>query len=152
MDYAFEGLQNDQRDYILLSESDFDKCSKGDVVVCTVNTAVYSIQSQTSEISIYFQAASNYQLCNRKLLLHPQIPSLQRHGTLWAYYFQTRQQVAIRCPVAADHSLRVVSLDPISLLHKTSSCHISKNNAQILPELRESTKTELRTPKLYVPE
>ena len=41
--YAFLGLQTSQRDYILLSESDFDKCSNGDVVVCPVNTAVYSI-------------------------------------------------------------------------------------------------------------
>ena len=124
-DYAFLGLQTGRRDYISLSESDFDKCSKGDVVVCPVNTAVYSIQSLTCEISLYFQAVSHYRLCKRNLLPHPQFPNLQRHGTLWTYYFPTRQQVAISCPGAADYSPRAVSLDGIGLLHNASSCRIS---------------------------
>ena len=140
-DYAFLGIQTGQRDYILLSESDFDNCSKGDVVVCPVSTAVYSIQSLTCEISLYFEAASHYRLCKRKLLLHPQIPTLQRHGTLWTYYFPTRQQVAISGPGAADHSPRAVSLDGIGLLHNASSCRISTNDVQIIPELRGSTQT-----------
>ena len=149
-DYAFLGIQTVQRDYILLSESDFDKCTKGDVLVCPVSRAVYSIQSLTCEISLYFQAASYYRLCKRKLLLHPQIPTLQRHRTLWAYSFPTRQQIAISCPGAADRSPCAVSTVGIGLLHKSSSCHLSTNNVQILPELRETTQTELRTPKLYV--
>jgi len=150
--YAFLGIQTGQHDYILLSESDFDKCSKGNIVVCPVSTAVYSIQSLTCEISLFFQATSHYRLCKRKLLLHPQIQTLQRHGTLWTYYFPTRQKVAISCPGAADPSPRAVSLDGIGLLHNASSCHISTNNVQILPKLRGSTQTELSTPKLYIPE
>ena len=139
MDYTFLGIQTGQRDYILLSKSDFDKGSKGHVVVCPVNTAVYSIQNLICEISLYFQSGSHYRLCKSKLLLHPQIPTWQRHGTLWTYYFPTQQQVAVSCPGAADHSLRAVSLDGIGLLHNASSCHISTNNVQLLPELRGTT-------------
>jgi len=65
-------FQTGQHDYIFLSESDFDKSIKGDVVECPVSTAVYSLQSITCEISLYFQAASHYRLCKRKLLLHLQ--------------------------------------------------------------------------------
>jgi hypothetical protein len=150
--YAFLWLQTGQLDYILLSESDFDKCCKGDVVVCPVNMAVYSVQSLTCEVSLYFQAASHYRLCKRKLLLHSQIPTLQRHGTLWTYYFPTRQQVAINCPAAVDHSPRALSLHGNGLLHNASSCRISTRDVQIIPELRGTTQTELSTLKLYVPE
>ena len=76
-------FQTGQHDHILLSDSDFDKSIKGDVVVCPVNRVVYSIQSITCEISLYIQAAFHYRLCKRKLLLQPQVPKLQRHGTLW---------------------------------------------------------------------
>jgi len=69
----------------MLPELDFDKPSKGDVVVCPVNMAGYIIQSLTCEISLYFQTASQYRLWKRKLLLHPEITTLQRHGTLWTY-------------------------------------------------------------------
>jgi hypothetical protein len=120
--------------------------------VCSVNTAIISKQSLTCEIRLYFQAASHYRLCKRKLLRHPQVPTLQRHGTLWTYYFPTRQQDAISCPGAADHSPRAVSLDGIGLLHNSSSCHISTDDVHILPELRGTTQTELSTTKLYVPE
>ena len=84
--------------------------------MCPVNTAVYNIESLTCEISLHFQAASHCRFCKRKLLPHPQVQTLQRHGTLWTYYFPTRQQVAISCPRTADHSPRAVSLDGIGLL------------------------------------
>jgi hypothetical protein len=43
-----------------------------------------------------------------------------------------------------------VSLEVIVLLHNASSCRISTKDAHIIPELRVTTPTELRTPKQYI--
>jgi hypothetical protein len=42
VDYLYFAIQTGKRDYILLSEMDFNQCSKGDIVACPANTTVYN--------------------------------------------------------------------------------------------------------------
>jgi len=68
------------------------------------------------------------------------------------YHFPTRQQVAISCAGASGSLPAHCVADGIGSLQNASSCHISTNEIQIFPELRGTTKTELSTPKLYLPD
>jgi hypothetical protein len=76
--YPYFATQTGQQDYTLLSETDFSQCSKGDIVVCPANTAVYSAHRLTCKFSLFFQTVSHYRLCKRALLLHHQTPTIQR--------------------------------------------------------------------------
>jgi hypothetical protein len=65
VEYTYLGIQTSQRDYIVLSETGFSKCSKGDIVICPADTTIYSAQRLSSVFSLYFQTVSHYRLCKR---------------------------------------------------------------------------------------
>jgi len=90
VEYSYLGIQTSQRDYILFSETDFSKCSKGDIVICPADTTMYSAQRLSCVFSLYFQTVPHYRLHKRELLLHYQTPTPQRHHSLWIYQFQRR--------------------------------------------------------------
>ena len=58
IDFPYLGLQTGQRNYILLTEAEFNKCTKGDITVCPANTAVYGARQLTCEHSLFFQTES----------------------------------------------------------------------------------------------
>lgn len=138
--------------HISYSKRHFNQCSKGSIVVCPANTVVCSTQRLTCEFNLYFQTVSHYQLCKKKLLLHYQVPALQRYGTLWIYHFPTQRQVTLLCPEYKDQTPRTELPSGVGLLHNTSMCHDSTNDVQIFPELCGANQTELNAPKLYLPD
>ena len=81
VDHAYFGLNNNQRDYILLTEAQFNHCTKGSIVMCSANTPVYHNPMITCIGNLYFQS-KNKSLCQRKLFLRHQTAILQRHGAL----------------------------------------------------------------------
>jgi len=143
-------IQTSQRDYILFSETDFSKCSKGDIVICPADTTVYSAQRLSCVFRLYFQTVSHYHLCKRELLLHYQTPTLQHHS-LRIYHFPTPQLVTLRCPRSADPSSHSELLSGAGLIYNASTCHISTSDMQTLPELSVTTQTELHTPRNSLP-
>ena len=95
VEHYYLGIQTSQRDYILFSETDFNKCSKDDIVICPADTTIYSAQRLSCVFSLYFQTVSHYHLCNRQLLLHYQTPTLRLY-LLWIYHFPTPQLLMSR--------------------------------------------------------
>ena len=65
VEYSYLGIQTSQRDYILFSEIDFSKCSKGDIVICPADTTLYGARRLSCVFSLYFQTVSHYYLCKR---------------------------------------------------------------------------------------
>ena len=71
VDYSYIGLQHGQQAYILLTETDFNRCKKGTFTICSADIAVYNEQALKCEISLYSQAKDTHHLCRRKLLFKP---------------------------------------------------------------------------------
>jgi len=134
VEYFYLGTQTSQRDYILFSETYFSKCSKGDIVKCPADTAMYSAQRLGYVFSLYFQTVSHYELYKREPLLHYQTPTLQRHHSLWIYHFPTPHLLTLRCPRSANPSSHSELLSCAGLIYNASTCHISTSNMQTLPE------------------
>jgi hypothetical protein len=100
VDFAYFGLQRSQQPYLLLSEADFVRCNKGNVVICPADVAVYDARTYTCESSLFFKTGSTDPLCRRKLLFHQSAPSLQRYGKLWMYHFPKQHHLTLRCTKA----------------------------------------------------
>jgi len=96
--FCYIGLSVSQRDYVLLTSSDWTKCSTRRITVCPINTALCDVQSQSCEAHLFFQTTGKNGPCTRRLLHQYSTPILQRHGLAWVYNFPIRRQVAIRWP------------------------------------------------------
>ena len=97
----------------MLTESEFNQCSKGDITICPAHNIIFGARQITCEFSLYFRAESYRQLCKRKLLLHHQVPTVRRHGAIWIYHFPLQQRVAhvfYRGKVQVKHSYKVNEL------------------------------------------
>jgi len=80
IDYSYFGIHNNQLDYILLAEEQYNHCNSGSIVICPIYTAIYNALTLSCASSLYFQSSNNYRLCERELLLHKQTALLQKHG------------------------------------------------------------------------
>jgi hypothetical protein len=105
VDYTYFGLNDNQRDYIFLTEAQYNYCAKGSLVMCPAYTAVYHSQTLNCEASLFFQNTDNFRLFQRKLLLQYQTPILQRHGALWAYFFQKGNKLLYDAPTLVINHL-----------------------------------------------
>jgi hypothetical protein len=150
-DHVYFGLNDNQRDYILLTEAQFNYCTKGSIVMCPASTTVYHNQMLTCEESLFFQNANNNRLCQRKLLLRHYTPILQRHGALWVYFFPEQQTVTLRCLNNENQPSQTSSLHSPGLIHNLLTCYITSTNLRTLPELTGSQQTKLETPSIYLP-
>jgi hypothetical protein len=139
VDYPYLAMQVGLRDYTLLSEVEYQQCTKGNPAVCPANEVIYSTQRLTCEISLYFQTVSQYHLCKRELMLQHQAPMMLQHHAVWVYHFPTPHRVTMLCPSAQDLSPRTELLMGSGLLRNATACHVSTSNMQILPTLRGST-------------
>ena len=152
VDFPYFGLQNDQRNYVLLTKSEDNQCSKSDITICPAHNVIFGARQITYEFSLYFRPESHHQLCKRKLLLHHQVPTVRRHGALWIYHFPLQQRVTFYCPEFKDSYTRTELLSDTGLIYNATTCRISTIDIQILSELQGITQTELHSPKIYVPE
>jgi hypothetical protein len=149
VDYPYLAMQVGLRDYTLLSEVEYQQCTKGNPAVCPANRVIYSTQRLTCEISLYFQTVAQYHLCKRELMLQHQAPTMLQHDAAWVYYFPTPQRVTVLCPRAQDLSPHTELLMGSGLLRNATTCHVSTSDMQILPTLRGSMRGELEAPRLY---
>jgi hypothetical protein len=98
LEYNYFGLSHSQRDYILMTAADVQKCDAGSITICLADRALYDIRSITCESKLYFQTTTKDGPCKRSLMLHSETPTLLRHGEMWIYHFLSQHQVTIRCP------------------------------------------------------
>lgn len=77
LEFPYFGVDNIQRNFILFTKADLSYCNESTITVFPPNKAIYSMQVVTCESNLYFQTANNYNLCQRKLLLHYRTPVLQ---------------------------------------------------------------------------
>jgi hypothetical protein len=122
--------------------------------VCPTNKAIheYSTQVVTCESSLYFQTAGNYNLCQRKLLLHYRTPFLRQHSSIWVYHFPEHQQLTLCCRRNDAWTSCMEILFRSGILRNASRCSLTADGFQTLPELLGDTQATLDATRLYVPD
>jgi len=55
LEYEYFGLSRSQRDYILMTVADVQKCNAGSITICPADRALYDTRSVTCESKLYFQ-------------------------------------------------------------------------------------------------
>jgi hypothetical protein len=151
IDSPYFGLQSSQRDYILFTEADYQHCSKGSITLCSASTPIYRANLFTCESSLYFQTASEHRLCQRNLLVNHQTPTLHQHQTLWIYNFPVPLKVTINCHGANGRASNTLLLHGKGLLRNASTCYVTRDELQTLPDLHGSTQAEFAAPKFFLP-
>ena len=58
LEYDYFGLSHSQRDYILMTATDVQKCNAGSITICPADRALYDTRSITCESKLYFQTAT----------------------------------------------------------------------------------------------
>jgi len=101
---------------------------------------VVPLSSSNVRRELFFQNSNSYKLCRKNLLLHYQAPTLQHHGSKWAYHFSEPRQVTIRCPQENGWTSHTVSLGVSGLIHNASTCHIASQEIRTLPVLSKTMK------------
>jgi hypothetical protein len=79
-DYTYFEIQQSM---LLFTETNYNRCYRGSVTICPSNVPIFSAQTKTCEISLYFQTSAIYNLCRRELIYDPQAPVFQKFGTVW---------------------------------------------------------------------
>jgi hypothetical protein len=74
-DFDYFGLSHSQRDYILITASDAQRCSAGSIAVCPADKAFFDVWSVTRYSKFFFQTAAINGLCRRSPVLHYETPT-----------------------------------------------------------------------------
>jgi hypothetical protein len=148
-DFSYLAVAHNRRDYLLLDETQVQQCTSGSVIICPSMAALYDVQTLTCEASLFFQYEGGRQVCRRRLLLDYDLPTVQRHGSVWVYHFPDRHQVLIRCPRGDSRS---EVLHGAGIIHGATSCSIASSKIRTLPELRGSADVRFDTPDVYLPD
>jgi len=136
--YLYFGLAVDQRHYTLLTEADLQQCTAGSVTIFSAKVPLYHAIVLTCEASLFFQNSNSFNLYRKTLFLHYKTPTLQHHGSKWAYHFPETRKVTIRCPQENNWTSHTVSLGGSGLLHNASTCHIASQEIRTLPVLSKT--------------
>jgi len=152
VDFEYFGLQHSQQSYLLLSEASFNHCTKGSIVICPADIAIYDDHMLTCGSSLFFKTGSDYPLCQRKLLVQYTTPILQRYGTVWMYNFAKPHQITLRCTKTDTDIPRTLTLEGTRLLHNISRCHLSSPELHAFPGLHGQSYADLETPIFYLPD
>jgi len=102
--------------------------------------------------SIFFQTATYNHLCRRHLLVNYRTPTLQKHKSLWLYYFPEPRQVTLHCRKDNAWTTRTELLPEAGLILNASECSITTEQLRTFPELHGSMQTTLDTPYFYIPD
>ena len=152
LEYDYFGLSHSQRDYILMTAADVQKCNAGSITICPADRALYDTRSVTCESRLYFQTPSKDGLCKRSLMVHYRKPTLLRHGEVWVFHFPSQRQVNIRCPRNNVWVTRTQTLSGAGLIHNATRCSITSGEIRTLPELHGVAHANLVAPSAYVPD
>ena len=139
--YSYIVIHGNQLDYLLFTEEQYKHCNRGSIVICPIHTAIHNAQTLSCEFRLYLQHSENYQLCQRKLMIHQQSPLLQRHGAYWVYYFPEERKITARCSEPNRQLTHTLSLHGTGLIHHATSSRISSSEIHSLPELHGSLQT-----------
>jgi hypothetical protein len=74
------GLSYSQRDFLLLTTANVQKCHTGTIRLCPGDRALYDVRSITCESKLYFQATTKDGHCKRSLMPRYEKLTLLRHG------------------------------------------------------------------------
>jgi hypothetical protein len=146
VDQSYFGLNDNQRDYFLYTEAQYDECAKNSIVICPANTVIFNSHALTCEASLFFQNTNSAHLCKRKILLHHQTPTLLQHAGLWIYFYPKRHQVTFRCPNENNQAPRTSQLTGLS------KCYISSTHFRTQPELYRLLKAKSEVTSFYLPD
>ena len=102
--------------------------------------------------SIYFQTTICNNLCRKHLVINHRTPTLQKHKSLWLYYFPEQRQVTLRCLKNNAWTTRTELLFKAALILNASTCSITTEEFRTFPELHGSMQTTLDTPYFYIPD
>jgi len=152
LEYNYFGLSHSQRDYILMTATDVQKCDAESIAICPADRALYDIRSITCESKLYFQTITKDGPCKRSLMLHYETPTLLRHGEVWIYHFPSKRQVTIRCPRDNVWVTHTRTLSGAALIHNATRCSITSGEIRTLPELRGVAHANLDATSVYVPD
>ena len=97
VDHAYFGIQHSQQTYLLLTKACFNRYNKGSIVICPADIAVFDSQTNTCESSLFIKAGVTHPLCQRKLIVHHNIPALLRYCALWIYQSASQHRVTLHC-------------------------------------------------------
>jgi hypothetical protein len=152
LEYNYFGLSHSQRDYILMTAADLQKCNAGSITICPADRALYDTRSIACESKLYFQSTTKDGPCKRSLMLHYETPTLLRHGEVWIYHFPSQRQVTIRCPRDNVWVTRTRTLFGAGLIHNATRCSINSGEIRTLPEIQGVAHANLYAPSVYVPD
>jgi hypothetical protein len=152
VDYTYFGLQHNQQTYVLFTEARFSRCNKGSIVTCPAEIAAHDSQTNTCESSFFFKEEGTHHLCQRKLLVHHNTPSLQGYGVLWVYHFARQHRVTLHCSKANAPLPCTLTLKGTGLLRNLTGCRITSPELHTLPELHGTTDARLEPPIFYLPD
>jgi len=152
VDYSYFGLESSRHDYVLFKETDLLNCVTGEITVCPANTAICSAKTLKCLTSIFFQTTSYNNLCRRHLLINHRTPTLQKHKSLWLYYFPEQRQVTLGCLKDNARTTRTELLFEVGLILNASTCSVTTDEFRTFPELHGSKQTTLDTPHCYIPD
>ena len=130
IDYAYFAIQHSKCDYLLLT--DYNRCYRGSITICPTNIRIFSANTKTCEMSFYFQTTASYR---RQLIYNPQVPILQKYGSVWFYYFSTPRTVTLQCRNVSDQTTHNELLFGAGLKHNTANCYITSYEILVFPEL-----------------
>ena len=57
LEYEYFGLSHSQRDYILMTAADVQKCNAGSITICPADRALYDTRSVTKRVQVIFPDA-----------------------------------------------------------------------------------------------
>ena len=128
------------------------QCVTGEITICPANTAVYSSKTLKCLSNLFFQTSTYNSICRRHLLVNLRTPTLQKHKSLWFYYFPEQRQVTLRYLENNVWTTRTELLSEAGMILNASSCSIATEEFRTLPELHGSMQTTLDITHLYIPD
>jgi hypothetical protein len=144
IEFPYFGLNDNQHDFILLTEADLSHCKNNGITVCSADVAVYNSPTLTCESSLFFQTVTNRHMCGKSSLLNHQTPTLG-HKATWLYYLPESTTVTLRCYVNGQWVTYAETLSGNGVITNATGCSISTTKLHTLPELHETSATTLDT-------
>jgi hypothetical protein len=151
LEFDYFGLAYSQRNHVLMTASDLQKCSAGSVTVYPADKAIFDIQAITCKCKLYFQTIAKDGLC-RSLILHYTTPTLLRQGDVWLFHLPSQQPLTARCPRGNTWKNNTQTHSGAGLIQNASMCQITAGEAQNLPEHHGTSRIQLDTPPVYTPD
>ena len=71
---------------------------------------------------------------------------------MWLYYFPSQRQITLHCLGTDNQMPHSLILEGTGLVHGATTCHISLNDIQLLPELHGTTQVKLDFPNFILPD